>query len=123
MFAFSQLPAFLPQLLAADNRVLKVDLGTIGGDNFQISGLALLVLGLILVSFAIGIWIANQVRMKDYGWKIGLILATLSASLAISLFGTYKLGVDLQGGVILVYDVNEEETKQLATQGGREGID
>ena len=123
MFAFSQLPAFLPNLLAADNRVLKVDLGTIGDENFQISGLALLVLGLILVSFAIGIWFANQVRMKDYGWKVGLILATLTASLAISLFGSYKLGVDLQGGVILVYDVNEEETKQLATQGGREGID
>jgi SecD/SecF fusion protein len=123
MFAFSHLPASIPNLLAADNRVLKVDLGTIGDENFQISGLALLVLGLILVSFAIGIWFANQVRMKDYGWKIGLILATLTASLAISLFGSYKLGVDLQGGVILVYDVNEEETKQLATQGGREGID
>ena len=29
------------------------------------------------------------------------------------LFGEYKLGVDLKGGVILVYEVNEIETEQL----------
>jgi SecD/SecF fusion protein len=117
MFALTQLPS----LLAADNRLIKLDLPSFGTQTFQIPGLFFLVLGLIVASFAIGIWFANAVRLKDYGWKVGLILATLTSSLAICLLGQYKLGVDLQGGVILVYEVNEEETKQLVAK--ETGID
>ena len=117
MFALTQLPS----LLAADNRLIKFDLPSFGTQTFQIPGLFFLVLGLIVASFAIGIWFANAVRLKDYGWKVGLILATLTTSLAICLLGQYKLGVDLQGGVILVYEVNEEETKQLVAK--ETGID
>jgi SecD/SecF fusion protein len=98
--------SLLPQLLAADNRLLKVDIPTIA----QIPGMVWLVLVLIAASFGLGILLANSLRLRDYGWKIGLILATLSASLAIVLFGQFKLGVDLQGGVILVYEVNEAES-------------
>ena len=117
MFALSQLPS----LLAADNRLIKLDLPSFGTQSFQIPGLTFVVLGLIAASFAFGIWFANTLRMKDYGWKVGLILATFSSSLAICLLGQYKLGVDLQGGVILVYEVNEEETKQLVAKD--KGID
>ncbi|MCU0877351.1 MAG: protein translocase subunit SecD, partial [Pirellulaceae bacterium] len=98
--------SLLPQLFAADNRLLKVDIPAIA----QIPGMVWLVLALIAVSFGLGILLANSLRLRDYGWKIGLILATLSASLAIVLFGQFKLGVDLQGGVILVYEVNEAES-------------
>jgi SecD/SecF fusion protein len=111
----------LPTLLAADNRVIKLDLPSFGTETFQIPGLFFLVLGLIVVSFAVGIWFANAIRMKDYGWKVGLILATFFSSLTICLLGQYKLGVDLQGGVILVYEVDEEETKQLVQK--ESGID
>ncbi len=117
MFAFTQ---FL-SLLAADNRVIKLDLPSFGTQSVQIPGMFLLVLGLIVVSFLIGYWFANTIRMKDYGWKVGLILATFTSALAICLLGQYKLGVDLQGGVILVYEVDEEETKQLVAK--ETGID
>ena len=41
------------------------------------------------------------------------ILSTILVSTFIVLFGEFKLGVDLKGGVILVYEVNELETAQL----------
>jgi len=109
MFALSQLPS----LLAADNRVIKLDLPSFGSPSFQIPGLFFVVLALIVASYVIGYWFTSAIRMKDYGWKVGLILATFTSSMAICLLGQYKLGVDLQGGVILVYEVDEAETRQL----------
>lgn len=50
MFALSQLPS----LLAADNRLIKLDLPSFGTQSFQIPGLFFLVLGLIAASFVIG---------------------------------------------------------------------
>ena len=114
MFALSSLPL----LWAADNRLLKLGVDRIGTEVFSIPALpAIIVLG-VLLSFVFGIWFASAVRMKDYGWKVGLILASFVASLAVVLFGQYKLGVDLQGGVILVYEVNEERTNELNPDDG-----
>jgi SecD/SecF fusion protein len=73
----------------------------------------LVVLGLIIASFAACIALANAYRLRDYGWKLGLILSTVLVSTFVVLFGDFKLGVDLKGGVILVYGVDELETKQL----------
>lgn len=107
MFALSSL-----LLLAADNRIIKLGVEKIGTDAFSLPALPVILLVLLVASFALGIWIANIARMKDYGWKVGLILASTLLSLAIVLFGQYKLGVDLQGGVILVYEVDETETEK-----------
>src|SRR5205823_8289964 len=73
----------------------------------------LIVLALIIVSIVIGVMFANSVRMPTYGWKIGLILSTILVSAFVVAFGEFKLGVDLKGGVILVYEVNETETAAL----------
>src|SRR5688572_24124457 len=99
MFALSSLP-LLPLLLGADNRLIRLNVDRIGTEAFSVPTLPAIILVLVLASFAVGIWFAGSVRMKDYGWKVGLILASFLASLAIVLFGQYKLGVDLQGGVI-----------------------
>ena len=69
----------------------------------------------IALPFAIGRFTANRLRMPDYGWRIGLILMSLLLSGEI-MGRTWnpekrrfdiKLGVDLQGGVILIYEVEE----------------
>lgn len=105
-----------PNLLAANNyRIIDYTFPTL------IPGVAtglLVAVGLIVASFAFGIALANAYRQRDYGWKIGLILSTVLVSAFAVLFGDFKLGVDLKGGVILVYGVDELETKQL--QGGKE---
>jgi SecD/SecF fusion protein len=110
-----------PLLLAADNRLIKLDLPQIGTESFSIPGLTVLLLALLAVSVALGYWIAYIARMKDYGWKVALILATTTVSLGLVLLGQYKLGVDLQGGVILVYEVDEESTSAIAADKTGEG--
>src|SRR5207253_2481311 len=101
----------IPILLAANKyRILNYDFPPL------ISGVStglLICLALIVASVAFGIMLANSMRMRDYGWKIGLILSTVTVATFIMLVGEFKLGVDLKGGVILVYEVNEIETKQI----------
>src|SRR5438105_15837490 len=92
-----------PILLAANKyRIIDYDFPTILPKSLNWPAGPLIVLALIAVSIAVGIALANAVRMRDYGWRIGLILSTILVSTFIVLFGEYKLGVDLQGGVILV---------------------
>ena len=113
--------SFLPLLLAANKyRIFNYDLPTILPGSLNLSAGPLIVLGLVILSAVIGVMLANAVRMRDYGWKVGLILATVLVSAFVVLFGEFKLGVDLKGGVILVYEVNELETKELR-HGAREG--
>src|SRR3954467_3635242 len=113
-------PSLLPLLLAANKyRLINYDFPQILPDSLQISTSTLIVLALIAISITAGIMFAKAVRMRDYGWKVSLILSTILVSTFVVLFGDYKLGVDLKGGVILVYEVNELETAQLR-RGARE---
>lgn len=68
-------------------------------------------LGTILISFFLGNYLAKKFRMPDYGWRIGLCLFSLLASLAILWMGPpIKYGVDLSGGAILIYEVDKTKT-------------
>ena len=59
----------------------------------------------------IGHWLAKALRAADYGWKFGIILFAILASVVVVVRGwPPKLGVDLGGGSILVYKVDETKT-------------
>src|SRR5688572_15485924 len=95
--------SLFPSLVAANEyRIFDLNLPTI----FGMSAGPLIVLGLIIASVVIGILVANAARLRDYGWKLGLILSTVTVATFTILTGEFKLGVDLKGGVILVYEVN-----------------
>src|SRR4051812_48364406 len=112
-------PSFFPTLLAANRyRIVNYDLPQLP-EGLMISTSGLIVLALVILSIVMGVMFARAVRMRDYGWKVSLILSTILVSTFVVLFGEYKLGVDLKGGVILVYEVNELETAQLR-RGARE---
>lgn len=74
-----------------------------------------IVIACLVVPFVLGALIANSLRMRDYGWKFGLILCVTALSCVI--IGriwdpvkkrfNFKLGVDLQGGVILIYEIEQ----------------
>ncbi len=83
----------------------------------SINGVTYIPLALILAAFGVGTWLANSLRLKDTGWKFGLILSAWLASTAVILLGEFKLGVDLQGGAILVYEVDEKATAALDPEG------
>jgi len=70
----------------------------------------LLVLAVLIVPFVLGGQLARRLRMPDYGWKIGVILFAFFAGVIVVVFGwPPKLGIDLSGGVILVYEVGQQE--------------
>ncbi len=86
-------------------------------------------LGVIVLPFVLGSFIAKSVKMRDYGWKIGLTLCTLACALFIlgrSFDWETKrfkipLGVDLKGGVILIYEVDNEAV--MSAQGDQDSED
>src|SRR5690606_20259571 len=68
----------------------------------------LVLLGVILLSFGGGVLLSRALRMADYGWKIGLVLFALLAGVTICVMGwPPKMGIDLSGGAILVYEVDQ----------------
>ncbi len=78
--------------------------------------IAVIVIILMVAPFFLGNYFARSLRMPDYGWKIGIILWTLICSLVI--LGTKwppKLGIDLSGGMILIYDIDKTKLKQDQT--------
>jgi SecD/SecF fusion protein len=70
----------------------------------------LVAVGVLVLSFALGNFLGKKLRMQDHGWKIGLSLFALFASIAVLTMGPrIRLGVDLSGGAILVYEVDQEK--------------
>ncbi len=83
------------------------------GDEDGMSGTLRLIVavGILVGSFVLGNLIASGLRMRDYGFKIGLVIFALVASVAIVYFGwPPKRGIDLSGGVVLVYEVDTSAT-------------
>ncbi len=73
---------------------------------------------IIVGSFVAGGLIARSLRMKEYGFKIGLVMFALAVGVAICYFGwPPKLGIDLSGGVVLVYEVDTNTTSSDWMQG------
>lgn len=76
------------------------------------------VLGIIfltlVVPYVLGVWLASAIRLPDMGRKLGVILASLVCSVTVCfLLWPPKFGIDLQGGVILVYEVDEQASLDL----------
>ncbi len=94
--------------------------------SFELTGywLAAVVLAAIVVPYLLGGVIAKGLRMVEYGWKIGVILAVLSlATVVVTLKFPPKLGVDLKGGVILIYQVDMDQTMAARAEGDTGAID
>lgn len=64
-----------------------------------------IVLGCTVLPFLVGSQLAKILRMPDHGWKIGLALCTVLCGIVISSQNwPPKLGIDLSGGTILIYE-------------------
>ncbi|HEU0068344.1 MAG TPA: hypothetical protein VFQ26_03680, partial [Nitrospiraceae bacterium] len=87
--------------------------------GFIIFGVLVLAIGL---PFLLGIGLAKKLRMTEHGWALGLILCSITLT-ALVFYRAYDwktatfnipLGVDLKGGVILIYEVDESATASAA---------
>ena len=75
-------------------------------DNIE---LLLVMLGVFILPLAMGHYISKAVRMPDQAWRIATVLFSLCAASAVTWYGwPPKLGIDLSGGSILVYEVDEQ---------------
>jgi len=78
----------------------------------------LIALAVVILPFLAGHWIAKKLRMIDYGWRIGLVLFSLAAGIVICITGwPPKRGIDLSGGVILVYEVDQSKASNVDVPG------
>lgn len=116
MFDFASFPVLLAQAQEQStfvDQTLKVA---------YILGILALVL---VVPFLLGRALARLVRMPDYGFRFGLIFTSLALALLVLLRGwdwdknqfDIPLGVDLKGGVILVYEVEPAEQNERVNMG------
>ncbi|MBN2578288.1 MAG: protein translocase subunit SecD [Pirellulales bacterium] len=68
----------------------------------------LLILAALVLAIVLGVFLANALRMPDYGWKISLVLVSLFLSaVLIAAFWPPKFGIDLSGGVTLIYEIDK----------------
>lgn len=79
--------------------------------NWNLTIAIVIVLAIVLVlPFFLGNVIANAVRMPAYSWKIGLILCSVFGSLVVIYLGwPPKLGVDLKGGWVMIWGLDQEQ--------------
>ncbi|MBI3463175.1 MAG: protein translocase subunit SecD [Planctomycetes bacterium] len=63
-----------------------------------------------ILSFVAGYFIARSLRMPDHGWKIGLVLCAVVVGGLLTWAGwPPRLGIDLSGGVTLIYEIDTEQ--------------
>ncbi|MBA2116014.1 protein translocase subunit SecD [Bremerella alba] len=82
-----------------------------GSQTFNVLGIILLT---IVVPYVLGFWLATAIRMPELSRKLGITFASLVCSVTVCfLLWPPKFGIDLQGGVILVYEVDEQASLDL----------
>ncbi len=97
-------PCTVPSLIAQIGTNAPSD-----AEDASVAWKLLIAVGVVAASFVLGAMIARRLQMRDYSFKIGLILFTLLASLAVLTLGwPPKRGIDLSGGVVLIYEVDRE---------------
>ncbi len=77
--------------------------------------LALVILALFVLPIMAGNYLAKIWRMPDHAWKLSLVIGTTAASILICLFGEFKFGPDLAGGITLIYELADAPTGHRTT--------
>src|SRR4051794_9547675 len=67
-----------------------------------------ILLGAVVASVVIAYQWAKSMRMPDAGWKLALVLGSMVwGVVGTAVYWPPKLGIDLSGGVILVYEIEQ----------------
>ena len=98
---------YLPVLMAQEQT-------TFTGGVFKFLYFIAIVALVIVLPIMLGSFVAKWLRMRGYEWKLGLIFVTLAiASLIVIRAYDFEkrkfrmpMGVDLKGGVVLIYEID-----------------
>ncbi|WP_231617251.1 protein translocase subunit SecD [Novipirellula aureliae] len=96
-----------PMLLVAQTR--EVASSVTKGISWEQYGALAVAVAVIVLPFVIGGFLAKKAKMPTYGTRFGLVLLAIIASAAVLLNKLPGLGVDLRGGTILVYEIDQSK--------------
>ncbi|TWU45375.1 bifunctional preprotein translocase subunit SecD/SecF [Novipirellula aureliae] len=94
-------------LLVAQTR--EVASSVTKGISWEQYGALAVAVAVIVLPFVIGGFLAKKAKMPTYGTRFGLVLLAIIASAAVLLNKLPGLGVDLRGGTILVYEIDQSK--------------
>jgi len=80
-------------------------------------GIVLILFLVFAIPIGLGRAMANAVRMRDYSWKIGLILFAALTSSIVLVLREPNLGIDLGGGTILEYEIDQQKKDEVLASG------
>lgn len=84
------------------------------GDDSRVAIMLALVAAVFIIPVVAGHYTAKALRMPDHATRISVVLFAILASTVATLSGwPPKLGIDLRGGVILIYEVDQENFKEM----------
>ncbi|MCI0331597.1 MAG: protein translocase subunit SecD [Planctomycetes bacterium] len=84
------------------------------GTGWRTFGLAVGLAALFILPILLGNYLARVWKMPDHAWKFGLVLLSLAVSIVVCLFGQFKFGPDLAGGITLVYELADAQMQPAA---------
>ena len=74
--------------------------------------------GIVVLGLLLGNHVRSSFRMPDTGWKVSLIVIVLGIAAVILLTSwPPKQGIDLKGGVILIYEVDQQGSRLAVRRG------
>ncbi|MDG2223994.1 MAG: protein translocase subunit SecD, partial [Rubripirellula sp.] len=78
-----------------------------------------IVLVVLVLPFIVSGFLAKQLKMPNTGTRLGWFLLAVTASVVVLSIAWPKLGVDLRGGTILVYEIDAEKLRDIDEEGGQ----
>ena len=110
-YFLSYLPNLLnkmnPMLLVAQTR--EVASSVTKGISWEQYGALAVAVAVLVLPFVIGGFLAKKAKMPTYGTRFGLVLLAIIASATVLFNKLPGLGVDLRGGTILVYEIDQSK--------------
>ena len=93
--------------------------GTVGRNVSGNQWFALLIaLGVLVVPFFVGNFLAKKFRMPTYGTRFGWVLLAITLSSVVLINRQPGYGVDLLGGTILVYEIDSNKVGETEAESG-----
>jgi len=117
---YSDFPAYLREHdTDGDEKLSRAEYDESKRFPWEMFGIVVAVLvGGVALPFYIGGRLERWLRMPDYGWKIGLMMSSVLVGAVICWFGwPPRTGIDLSGGVVLVYQIDDTKVQE-----GTEGL-
>ena len=75
----------------------------------------LILVGLVVLAFLASNIVSKSFRMPEHGWRAAIVVFSVGVAILIVSTTPFKQGIDLVGGVILRYEVDELKTEQAKT--------